>query len=318
MNINEVFIEKYRPKEFDEFVFNDKKSINDILIDAVKKMPHLLLISKSPGTGKTTLGKLIIKKLNADFLELNASDKIGIDEISKRVKSFASTLATNTNSPKIVFLDEADYLGGATSKAAQMSLRVTMEKYMKNCRFILTANDETKIIEPIKSRCRIIRFEYPDKDEIFKRLKQICENEKIKYDDEALKIILNKEYPDIRSMIQIIDELNFGGDIVIDRLYKNDEIKRDLYEKVLNGKLFEARKIWIEKGMDCRDLLQTFFEYFIINSNYNKSIKGLLIDLFALYDGRMGSSATPDIQLTSLCKKIYLVINKQKINVNEE
>ena len=123
----ELWTEKYRPKEFNEVIGQNLTELENLL----SNLPNLLLVSKSPGTGKTSLAKIVIRKLNSDYLILNASDERGIETVRNKIKTFALTMSTN-NQIKIVFLDEADYL----TKEAQTALRNTMETYTKNCRFI--------------------------------------------------------------------------------------------------------------------------------------------------------------------------------------
>ena len=119
----ELWTEKYRPKEFNEVIGQNLTELENLL----SNLPNLLLVSKSPGTGKTSLAKIVIRKLNSDYLILNASDERGIETVRNKIKTFALTMSTN-NQIKIVFLDEADYL----TKEAQTALRNTMETYTKN------------------------------------------------------------------------------------------------------------------------------------------------------------------------------------------
>src|SRR3989344_4121467 len=156
--MSNLFIEKYRPLDFKEV------HGQDVIIERVKSMvenkniPHMLF-SGPPGTGKTTTALIIAKTLFKDnwkenFLETNASSDRGIDTIRNQVKDFAKTKSMEGDIPKIIFLDEAD----ALTRDAQNALRRTMEQFSDNCRFILSCNYSSKIIEPIQSRCAIFRF----------------------------------------------------------------------------------------------------------------------------------------------------------------
>ena len=177
-----MFVEKYRPKEFDAVIGLDNslpKLVNE-------DMPHMLF-SGPPGTGKTTTAKIIVSKTGADYLSLNASDERGIETIRQKVKDFAMT-RTMKYSFKIVFMDEADYL----TKEAQAILRNVMETYANNCRFILTCNYKNKIIDAIQSRCAQFTFKVLDDELIFRNLKPICEKEKVDIEDDALQKLIQK------------------------------------------------------------------------------------------------------------------------------
>src|SRR3990167_714296 len=194
-----LWTEKYRPKTFNDFVGIDKyKSIVE-LCNTPFKLPHFLFVGRA-GIGKTTFAKIIIKTLNADYLLLNASDETGIDTIRGKVKTFAKTLSLNSNVPKIIFLDEADFL----SQNAQGALRGIIEDYSKSCRFILSVNYENKIIDALCSRLTRIPFGDYSKEDILQHLIKICEKENIKYEREALNKIIDLNFPDIRSIIKIL------------------------------------------------------------------------------------------------------------------
>ena len=197
-----LLTEKYRPQTIEDMIgFKPTFAIDE-------DMPHLLLHG-SAGTGKTTLAKIIIKMLGADSLILNASSDRGIDIVRQKVIDFASTQST-TGAIKIVFLDEADHL----TNDAQTALRNTMEKYCKNTRFIFTANYVSKIIDPLQSRCILVKFDNIPKDAILNRLEYICKNENVPYEIDALKQIIEYTGNDIRSAI-----LNFKKRILVQKKY---------------------------------------------------------------------------------------------------
>jgi len=170
-----------------------------------------LLVSNKPGTGKTSLAKLIIKITNSDSITINASDERGIDTIRDRVKKFAGALSTN-GKRRCVFLDEADSL----TRQAQDGLRNTMETYSDNCFFIFSGNYIEKVIEPIQSRSTLIKFELPDKEEIFKRLVYICEKEDLKVEEIQLRRLIDYNFPDIRSCVNTLQMWKISGKIEFD------------------------------------------------------------------------------------------------------
>ena len=177
---NALWTEKYRPSDF-----SDIKGQKDI-VKRVKafveqhNLPHLMFAGPA-GVGKTSLALVIAKKLFKDlwhqnFLELNASDERGIDIIRNKVKDFARTRAIGDVPFKIIYLDECD----ALTREAQQALRRTMENYTQTCRFVLSANYSSKIIDPIQSRCVVFRFKQLDKKEIFEIIDNIAKEEKLK------------------------------------------------------------------------------------------------------------------------------------------
>jgi len=202
--MNDLFIEKYRPSNFDEVVGQE------IIVSRIKSMveqkniPHMLFAG-SPGTGKTTIALITAKTLFKDdwkqnFLETNASSDRGIDVVRETIKDFARTKPIGTNIPRIILLDEAD----ALTRDAQNALRRTMEQYSENCRFILSANYSSKIIEPIQSRCTIFRFKPLLLEDIKKIIKRISKEEKLKIDDNVINLIYENSEGDLRRVENIL------------------------------------------------------------------------------------------------------------------
>jgi len=169
---NDIWIEKYRPKEFKEIVGQD--DIIQTIQTRLNNLPHLILEGKA-GTGKTTCSQVIANSINADFMELNSSEERGIDTVRGKIMSYCKHLSFNQAPYKILFLDEMDSM----TSDAQMALRPMMEKFSHNCRFIIGCNYLDKIIQPIRSRCKIYRFQPIDTKSIIKRLQYIAEKENI-------------------------------------------------------------------------------------------------------------------------------------------
>lgn len=170
--MEDVWIEEYRPQTFDEIVGQDE------IIEAIKgrlhNLPHMIFEGRA-GVGKTSCAIVIANTLDADFMELNSSSERGIDTIRGKIMSFCKHLGINKDTPKILFMDEADSM----TNDAQMCLRPVIEKYSHNVRFIFGCNDINKIIIPIQSRCKIYRFRPVEMNAIVKRLRFIAEQENI-------------------------------------------------------------------------------------------------------------------------------------------
>ncbi len=245
-----LLTEKYRPKTLDDLLgFDAKIEIDDSL-------PHLLLHGTA-GTGKTTLAKIIIRQLGCDVLTLNASSERGIDTVRDKVKEFASNRSKDGNI-KIVFLDEADHLTGD----AQTALRNTMETYSRNTRFILTCNYLNKIIEPLKSRCVLIKFGNIPREDILHRLEYICVQEKIPYEKEALDKIVARTGSDLRSAINSIEEHRDG--VLLSKFHDEINLAEKIFSLICEKNFILARQTLLDECPDydqfCRDLSNIAYE----------------------------------------------------------
>ena len=204
MNEANIWTEKYRPGKFEEVVGQQEiiKRVKS-LVQAMN-IPHLMLAGPA-GTGKSTLALIIVKELfgerwRENYLELNASDERGIDVVRQKVKDFARTKAIENVPFKVIFLDEAD----ALTREAQQALRRTMENYSNTCRFILSCNYSSRIIDPIQSRCVVFRFKLLEKKDIVEVIKKIAEKEKLKIDDGAFSALYESSEGDCRRVINLL------------------------------------------------------------------------------------------------------------------
>jgi len=232
-----VWVERYRPQNFDNLILQSKEVVMKYLSQPTS-LPSFIFYSSSPGTGKTSCAKLIIKKLGCDSLKMNSSDERGIDTIREKIKSFVQSVSL-TGSKRCIFLDEAHGL----TKQAQDSLRNLMETHSNNSFFILTCNDMSKIVEPIISRCTVINFEKPDRDEIKKKLLDICLKEDISISDSEMEQLIDLYYPDIRAMVKILQRAHIEGKLslnttsdyrlFLDRVKSQD--KKFVYDMVYSG-----------------------------------------------------------------------------------
>ncbi len=199
-----IWTEKYRPTKFDNMVGQQEiiKRVRS-LVQALN-IPHLLFAGPA-GTGKSTLALITVKELfgekwRENYLELNASDERGIDVVRQKVKDFARTKAIENIPFKVIFLDEAD----ALTREAQQALRRTMENYSGTCRFILSCNYSSRIMEPIQSRCVVLRFKLLEKKDISKVVKHIADKEKLTVTDDAFETLYEASEGDCRRAINLM------------------------------------------------------------------------------------------------------------------
>ena len=209
MKENSLYVEKYRSKTLDEYVGNEQ--LKQIVAQYIEKndLQNLLLYG-TPGTGKTTLAKLIVNNFNCDYLYINASDERGIDTIRDKVQGFASSASFKPI--KIIILDEADFL----TIQAQASLRNIIETYSRTTRFILTCNYLERIIDPLQSRCQVLKITPPSKKEVAKHISTILDQESIEYTVADLVLVVNKHYPDVRKILNTCQVNNVNNTLKID------------------------------------------------------------------------------------------------------
>ncbi len=200
---SKIWTEKYRPKKFEEMVGQEEtvKRIKN-LTDSMN-IPHLLFAGPA-GTGKSTLALITVRELFGEswrdnYLELNASDERGIDVIREKVKDFARTKSFD-QAFKVIFLDEADSL----TKDAQQALRRTMETFSSTCRFILSCNYSSKIIDPIQSRCAIFRFQLLEKKAIKKVVDKIEKGENLEIKENSIDQLYEASEGDCRRAINLL------------------------------------------------------------------------------------------------------------------
>jgi replication factor C small subunit len=309
---NVMWVEKYRPKKISEIV-NQKEIMGSLgaLLKNQSEMPHLLF-SGSAGVGKTStaicISRDILGKYWQDYsLELNASDERGIGMVRDKVKKFSRFAGLDTEIPfKIIILDEADEM----TSDAQTALRRIIEDTAKYCRFILIANNLSKIIEPIQSRCVVFKFTRISNKEISSQLKFIAQKEKIKADEKGLETISDYADGDIRHAINILQAAASTGSIDVSSvksvvgLTKTKDVQ-DVLKLALDGKISDAREKMIELikvyGMSESDFLK-YINQAVFASKTN-NIEGIL-EIIAKYDYRILVGANPEIQLSALLAEL--------------
>jgi replication factor C small subunit len=306
-----MWVEKYRPSKLSEIV-NQTEVIGSLeaLIKDPTDMPHLMF-SGSAGVGKTTtalcIARQILGQYSKDYtLELNASDERGIGMVREKVKKF-SRYAGMVDIPfKIIILDEADEM----TSDAQTALRRIIEDTAKYCRFILIANNISKIIDPIQSRCATFKFTSIPEQDVINHLEEIAKKEKVKVDKKGLKAIYDYSEGDLRHAINLMQATASLGEIseehvkVSAGLTKTSDVDGVL-KMALSGKIIDAREKMIELikvyGMSESDFLK-YLNSAVFKTKHEKISD--ILEIIAKYDYRILVGANPEIQLSALLAEL--------------
>ncbi|KIM94860.1 hypothetical protein OIDMADRAFT_171696, partial [Oidiodendron maius Zn] len=269
VNYELPWVEKYRPVFLDDIVGNTETIERLKIIAKDGNMPHVI-ISGMPGIGKTTSILCLARQLLGDcykeaVLELNASDERGIDVVRNRIKGFAQKKVTlPPGRQKLVILDEADSM----TSGAQQALRRTMEIYSSTTRFAFACNQSNKIIEPLQSRCAILRYSRLTEAQVVKRLLQIIEAENVEYSDNGLAALVFSAEGDMRQAINNLQSTwaGFGfvsGDNVFKVVDSPHPIKvqamiKACYEGQVDAALETLQELW-DLGYSSHDIISTMF-----------------------------------------------------------
>jgi len=315
-----IWIEKYRPARLEDIVGQDE--IVERLSSYVRcgNLPHLLFTG-SAGVGKTTAAVTLAREFYGEswqmnFRELNASDERGIDVVRNQIKQFARTTPLGDATFKILFLDEAD----ALTTDAQSALRRTMETYAQTCRFILSCNYSSKIIDPIQSRCAIYRFKPLGARAVKEEISRISSREGLMVTPGAMDAIVYIAQGDMRKAINALQGAAILSATIEEQMVyaitsnaRPDEIE-ELLAVSLEGDFDGAESLLAnllhERGIAPNELINQCYRA-LIKRKMDRSLKVVMIDLLGETDFRLSEGANSDIQMEALIARFVLATQKK-------
>ena len=292
-----LLVEKYRPIKLENYVGNEniKKSISKYLDQ--NDIQNLIFYGPA-GTGKTTLAKLIIKNLDCDHIYINASDERGIETIRDKVSSFASVASFKPL--KVVILDEADFL----TIQAQASLRNIIETFSRTTRFIMTCNFVERIIDPLQSRCQVLKIVPPTKKDVAKHLSWICNKESIEHNVNDLVPLVNQYYPDLRKCINTIQLSTQNNVLKLDKsiLVSSNYIDKIITAIASRSKFNDIRQIIADANVD--DFDELFRALYERSSEYSPGKEGTIAILVNDHQYKANFRIDKEINAMSLISNI--------------
>lgn len=305
---NSIWTEKYRPKNLEEYIMSSdlKERFKNFIEN--QNIPHLLF-EGPPGTGKSSLANLLVMSLDCDVKYINAAENNGIDTVRDEIMKYCTT--SSFSKFKIIVLDEFSEF----TPQGQLALNAVMEQYSQYVRFILTCNAIENIIEKIRSRCQEFRIIPPTKDQVKKRCLFILKEEMIDYEEEELDEIIRHNYPDIRKVIQYLDQQSIGKVLKLDKEF----FKLLHYEKTI----IEIFKVTTAKNIDenvnkIRQLMAdnrvknfvSLYKYLFEKIDEYAEGKKIISIIFKIQDGLKSDSiiADKEINMTATLFKIMETI----------
>ena len=294
---NSLLNEKYRPLSLDKFVGNEnlKKTIQQFLNQ--NDIVNMLLYGGA-GTGKSTLAKLIVHNLDCDSLLINASDERGIETIRDKVQGFASVASFKPL--KVVILDEADFL----TIQAQASLRNIIETFSRTTRFIMTCNYVERIIDPLQSRCQVLKIIPPTKKDVAKHLAGILDQESIEFEINDLVPLVNQYYPDLRKCINTIQLSTQDNILKLDQsiLVSSNYINKVITALSNKSKFNDIRQIIADANVD--DFDELFRALYDKSSEYLPNMEGTAAILINEHQYKANFRIDKEINIMSLIQNL--------------
>ncbi|MBI4019746.1 MAG: replication factor C small subunit [Candidatus Aenigmarchaeota archaeon] len=303
----DIWTEKYRPQRLDDVA--NQRHVVERLKAWVRggSIPNMLFAGPA-GVGKTTVALCLARELYGEnwkhnFQETNASDDRGIGIVRGRIKEFARMKPLGAEF-KIIFLDESD----ALTPEAQQALRRTIEKFSDVCRFILSCNYSSRIIEPIQSRCTVFRFKGLAEEHVMEYLERIVKSEKLSADKEALKAIFEVAEGDLRKSTNVLQAAAALGKITRDVVYEAASQARpgdvkEMLESALSGRFTDSRKklyqLLIQQGLSGEDIIREMHrQVFDLQVSEQKKLE--FIEKIGEFEFKLNQGGTPEVQLEAL------------------
>jgi len=308
MREHKLYVEKYRSKTLDEYVGND--TLKQVIAKYIEQNDiQNLLLYGPPGTGKTTLAKLLINNINCDHLYINASDERGIETIREKVQGFASTASFKPL--KVIILDEADFI----TIQGQAALRNVIETYSMSTRFILTCNFIERIIDPLQSRCQVLKIVPPSKGEVAKHVVTVLEKENTEYDLDSIKTVVNQFYPDLRKILNTCQLSTHSGKLTLD---KSVLIASNYIDKVISELTKPTLTSWktikqIIADSNISEYDELFRALYDRIEEYSKGNDGELIILISESQYQSNFRIDKEINIMACISQILKVILKKKV-----
>ena len=305
---NTLWVEKYRPTKIEDCILPDEiKTMFQSIVDS-GEIPNLLLTG-SPGIGKTTVAKALCNQLDCDWLMINGSDEGRmIDTLRTTVVNYASTVSLS-GGKKVIVIDEADYMN---KDSVQPALRGVIEEFSKNCRFIFTCNFKNRIIPALHSRCSVVDFRI-SKDakpalgmEMLTNVKRILNKEGVEYEESVLVQLVLKYFPDFRRVINELQKYSLNGIIDEDILKQSsDENFNELFV-ALKGKDFSGMRKWVAQNID-NDHVRLYRQiYDTLNNRFEKKSIPQAVLTIANYSYMSAFVADQEVNMVACLTEIMM------------
>ena len=305
---NTLWVEKYRPETIDDCIL--PVTTGNVFLSIVDsgEIPNLLLTG-SPGIGKTTVAKALCNQLDCDWLMINGSDEGRmIDTLRTTVVNYASTVSLS-GGKKVIIIDEADYMN---KDSVQPALRGVIEEFSKNCRFIFTCNFKNRIIPALHSRCSVVDFTIDKKDkpaiagEMLRMVKKILDKEGVKHEEVVLADLVLKHFPDFRRVINELQKYSLNGVIDEGILKQSSDENFDELFNALRGKNFSVMRKWVAQNID-NDHVRLYRQiYDTLNNRFEKKSIPQAVLLIADYSYKSAFVADQEVNMVACLTEMMM------------